>query len=121
MKIYRAIKDSVTFAYTNDEITYLLDYRNYGSIDAEDVVIVENVPKDFIVIDNGGGVYDASTHTITWKIGKVSGYHSDGTIGQRAILRLPLVKFLTKLELVRMRQDVIVPRLKFHVRMERVG
>ena len=79
MKIYRAIKDSVTFCYTGDEITYLLDYRNYGSVDAEDVVIVENVPKDFDVVrvDNGG-VYDAASRTITWKIGTVSGYHSDG-------------------------------------------
>ena len=79
MKIYRAIKDSVTFCYTGDEITYLLDYRNYGSVDAEDVVIVENVPKDFDVVrvDNGG-VYDAASRTITWKIGMVSGYHSDG-------------------------------------------
>lgn len=80
MKIYRAIKDSVTFAYTGDEITYLLDYRNYGSIDAEGVMIVENVPKDFEVISvSDNGKYDASSHTITWDIGKVSGYHSDGT------------------------------------------
>ena len=80
MKIYRAIKDSVTFAYSGDEITYLLDYRNYGSIDAEGVMIVENVPKDFEVISvSDNGKYDASSHTITWDIGKVSGYHSDGT------------------------------------------
>lgn len=80
MKIYRAIKDSMTFAYTGDTLQYLLDYRNYGSVDAEGVVIVENVPKDFIVQKvYGGGVYDAGSHTITWNIGKVSGYHSDGT------------------------------------------
>ncbi|MBR3520760.1 MAG: T9SS type B sorting domain-containing protein [Paludibacteraceae bacterium] len=78
MKIYRAIKDSVTFCYTGDEITYLLDYRNYGSVDAKDVVIVEHVPAHFDVVSTGGGVYDAASHTITWNIGDVSGYHSDG-------------------------------------------
>ena len=80
MKIYRAIKDSVTFCFTGDEITYLLDYRNYGSVDAKDVVIVENVPKHFEVVSvANNGKYDASSHTITWNIGEVSGYHSDGT------------------------------------------
>ena len=82
LKIYRAIKDSVTFCFTGDTITYLLDYRNYGSVDAENVVIVENVPNDFIVIPGsitGGGVYDASSGTITWKLkSKLAGYHSDG-------------------------------------------
>lgn len=80
MKIYRAIKDSVTFCFTGDQITYLLDYRNYGSVDAKDVVIVENVPSDFDVVSvSDGGVYNSASHTITWNIGAVSGYHSDGT------------------------------------------
>ena len=82
MKIYRAIEDSVTFAYTGDEIKYLLDYRNFGTIDAKDVVIVENVPKDFVFLSaSDGGVYDAATHTITWKIGTVPGFKSDNTEG----------------------------------------
>lgn len=82
MKIYRAIKDSVTYAYTGDEITYLLDYRNFGTVDAENVVIVENVPADFVFVSaSDGGVYDAGSHTITWKIGKVSGFKSDDTEG----------------------------------------
>ncbi len=79
MKIYRAIKDSVTYCYTGDTITYLLDYRNYGSVDATGVKIVERVPQDFIVTEvKNGGIYDKATHTITWNIGSVAGYHSDG-------------------------------------------
>ncbi len=82
MKVYRAIQDSVTYAYTGDDITYLLDYRNFGSVDAENVVIVENVPADFVFVSaTNGGVYDAGSHTITWKIGKVSGFKSDDTEG----------------------------------------
>jgi gliding motility-associated-like protein len=82
MKIYRAIKDSITYCYTGDTLTYILDYRNYGSVDASGVKIVENVPADFIVKKvYGGGVYNASTGTITWNIGTVAGYKSDNTEG----------------------------------------
>lgn len=82
MKIYRGIKDSITYCYTGDEITFLLDYRNYGSVDAEGVKIVENVPEDFVFVSaSEGGVYDRSSHTITWNIGKVNGVKSDGLEG----------------------------------------
>lgn len=82
MKIYRAIEDSVTYCYTGDQIKFLLDYRNYGSVDAKDVVIVENVPSDFIFVEaSAGGVYDKSSHTVTWKIGTVSGFKSDNNSG----------------------------------------
>ncbi|HOI27394.1 MAG TPA: glycosyl hydrolase family 8, partial [Paludibacteraceae bacterium] len=82
MKIYRAIKDSVTCCYTGDELTYILDYRNFGSLDAKDVVIVENVPKDFVFVSaSNGGVYNPSTHTVTWKIGTVPGVKSDAVTG----------------------------------------
>ncbi len=88
MKIYRAIKDSVTYCYTGDTITYLLDYRNYGSVDATGVKIVERVPEDFIVTEvKNGGIYDKTTHTITWNIGKLAGYHSDGNEAGSALDR----------------------------------
>lgn len=80
MKIYRAIADSVSYCHTGDTITYQLSYRNYGSVDAEGVSIVENVPEGFIVVDiANGGVYDAGSHTITWSIGKVAGFKSDAS------------------------------------------
>ncbi len=78
MKIYRAIKDSVSFCHVGDEIIYLLSYRNFGSVDAENVTIVEKVPDDFIFINaDNKGVYDAASHTVTWKIGTVAGLKSD--------------------------------------------
>lgn len=86
MKIYRALKDSLSFAYTGDTFTYLLDYRNYGSVDAQNVTIVEHVPDDFIFVSaERGGVYDAATHTVTWNIGTVPGFKTgslDVTKGQ---------------------------------------
>jgi len=79
MKIYRAIEDSVTYCYTGDQIKFLLDYRNYGSVDAQNVKIVEKVPKDFVFISaTNGGRYDAGTHTVTWEIGTVKGFQTGG-------------------------------------------
>lgn len=79
MKIYRVVKDSVSCAYTGDLLTYHLDYRNYGSVDAKDVKIVENVPDDFIFVSaTNGGVYNAATHTVTWNIGTVPGFQTGG-------------------------------------------
>lgn len=82
MKIYRAIEDSVTYCYTGDQIKFLLDYRNYGSVDAKNVIIVENVPEDFIFVEaSGNGVYNPSNHTVTWNIGTVAGLKSDNKSG----------------------------------------
>lgn len=86
LKIYRSIEDSLSYAYTGDSFTYYLDYRNYGSVDASGTTIVEHVPEDFIFVSAAnGGVYDASSHTVTWNIGTVPGFktgHLDDTKGQ---------------------------------------
>ncbi|MCQ2208832.1 MAG: glycosyl hydrolase family 8 [Paludibacteraceae bacterium] len=82
MKIYRSIEDSVTYCYTGDQLKYVLDYRNYGSLDAKDVKIVENVPEHFVFVEaSNGGVYDKASHTVTWNIGTVSGFKSDDNSG----------------------------------------
>ena len=82
VRIYRAEKDSISACRVGDTLTYQLSYRNYGSKDAEDVVIVEQVPAGFKAISiSDKGVYDAAANIITWKIGKVAGFKSDDVIG----------------------------------------
>ena len=82
IKIYRSIEDSLSFAYTGDKFKYLLDYRNYGTVDAKGVKIVEQVPDDFVFVSaSDGGVYDASSHTVTWEIGTLPGFKSDNEEG----------------------------------------
>ncbi|MBO4331980.1 MAG: hypothetical protein J5875_02320, partial [Paludibacteraceae bacterium] len=82
MKIYRSLQDSMSLAYVGDNVKYYLDYRNFGSVDAKDVVIVENVPDEFIFVSaTDGGKYDAATHTVTWNIGTVAGVKSDDIEG----------------------------------------
>ncbi len=83
LKIYRALKDSMSCCHVGDTITYLLSYRNYGSVDAQSVVIVENVPTDFYFLDaDNGGTYDAATHTVTWTMEQLAGLKSDNMVGE---------------------------------------
>ncbi len=75
LKVYRDIELGKTFAYTGDEITYELSYRNYGSVDALNSKIVEQVPNDFIFISaTDGGKYDAGSHTVTWDLKTIKGF-----------------------------------------------
>lgn len=82
MKIYRSVKDSVSSCRVGDTITYILSYRNYGSKDATDVVIVDTLPNDFQLVSvSEGGVYRPVTNEITWSLGDVPGFKSDSTEG----------------------------------------
>ncbi|NLD92843.1 MAG: DUF11 domain-containing protein [Fibrobacter sp.] len=85
MKVYCAINK--TFGFEGDSVVYTFDYRNYGSLDAEDVKIVDTLHKDFTYVGStGGGVYNSASHTVTWNIGSVDGFQSstgiDPTKGQ---------------------------------------
>ena len=82
LKIYRSIKDSVSSCRVGDTITYILSYRNYGSKDATDVMIVDTLPNDFQLVSvSDGGVYRPVTNEITWPLGDVPGFKSDSTEG----------------------------------------
>jgi uncharacterized repeat protein (TIGR01451 family) len=75
MKVYCAINK--TFGFEGDSVVYTLDYRNYGSLDAQSVKIVDTLHKDFVYIGNsGGGVYNSASHTVTWNIGSVKGFQT---------------------------------------------
>lgn len=85
MKVYLDIDK--TFAFEGDSVTYTIDYRNYGSLDAQNVVITDTLHKDFVYISStGGGAYDAGSNTVTWIIGTVPGVKSStdlkATMGQ---------------------------------------
>ncbi len=90
LKIYRSVKDSVSSCRVGDTIIYMLSYRNYGSKDAADVVITENMPKDF-KFDGAseGGEYNSATNTITWSLGNVPGFKSDSIEGAALDLSAP--------------------------------
>lgn len=73
MKVYMAINK--TFAFEGDSITYTIDYRNYGSMDAAGVTIVDTLHKDFEFLSaTGGGVFNILNNTVTWNLGTVPGF-----------------------------------------------
>lgn len=75
MKVYLAIDK--TFAFEGDSVTYTIDYRNYGSLEARDVVITDTLHKDFVYISStGGGVYDAASNSVKWNIKSIPGVKS---------------------------------------------
>lgn len=80
MKVYMAVNK--TFAYVDDEITYTVDYRNYGSLLANDVQITVPVSSQYEIIDNGGGT--VSGNTITYTIGTVLGAGNVVNAGQKS-------------------------------------
>lgn len=83
LKIYRALKDSMSVCHVGDTVTYLLSYRNYGSVNAENVAIVENVPADFAFVDaDKQGKYDAATHQVIWNLDEIAGFKSDDVTGE---------------------------------------
>lgn len=89
MKVY--LDTDKTFALEGDQITYTIDYRNYGSVDASSVTITDKLPDDFVFVSaTGGGSYSSSAHTVTWNVGTVQGFRSGGgvdvTTGSRKLV-----------------------------------
>ena len=72
MKVYVAVNK--TFAFVGDDITYTVDYRNYGADNASNTQIVIPVSSQYEIIDGGGGSISGST--ITFNIGTVPGFAS---------------------------------------------
>ncbi|MBP5582873.1 MAG: DUF11 domain-containing protein, partial [Bacteroidales bacterium] len=77
MKVYMSVDK--TYAYEGDRVSYTVQYRNYGTLNATGVTIQTPLDEDYTFVSaNKGGVYDPATHTITWNIGTVPGFKSGG-------------------------------------------
>lgn len=75
MKVYMDVDK--TYAYVDDKITYKVDYRNYGSLAAEDVVIETELDPDYELVNvEGNGKLEGNK--IVWHIGTVPGFVSGG-------------------------------------------
>jgi uncharacterized repeat protein (TIGR01451 family) len=80
MKVYLGIDK--TFAFQGDTATYTLSYRNYGSLDAGGVTIVDTLHPDFVFCSaTKGGTFNAATHTVSWTTGTVPGFKTATGIG----------------------------------------
>jgi gliding motility-associated-like protein/uncharacterized repeat protein (TIGR01451 family) len=86
VKVYMAVDK--TFAYEGDIINYQVSYRNYGSVDATGVNITTTIDPNYTIVSvSNGGVM--SGNTITWNIGTVTGFKTNGlaaTMGTRTFV-----------------------------------
>ncbi len=91
LKVYMSVDK--TFAFIDDEVTYTINYRNYGSLDAKGSKIVVNVDEQYEITDAGGGT--VSGNTITYNLGVVPGFKTatgiEPTIGTKSF-RVKVVK-----------------------------
>jgi uncharacterized repeat protein (TIGR01451 family) len=73
MKVYCDVDK--TFVFPGDEVTYALSYRDYGSINAQDVKIIDTLPPGLAYVSSTqNGIFNQSSRTVTWNIGTVSGF-----------------------------------------------
>jgi uncharacterized repeat protein (TIGR01451 family)/fimbrial isopeptide formation D2 family protein len=66
--------DHKTVVGAGEKLTYDLTVTNKSNqIDAHDVVVTDPLPKDLTFVSAAnGGVYDAATRTVTWKLGTLA-------------------------------------------------
>ncbi len=75
MKVYADIDK--TFGYPGDLVTYKVNYRNYGSLDASNVQITNTIPAEYEFV-SATGTPTVGGGTITWNIGTVDGFRTGG-------------------------------------------
>lgn len=74
--------DGVDLAAPGDQLTYTIDYENYGYNAADDVVIVDTLPEKVTFVSaTNGGVYNPATRTVKWEVGTLA----IGQTGQVAV------------------------------------
>ena len=59
-------KDNYNFYMLNEEIIYLIDYKNAGKDIDQEVKVEFKLPLEFDVVDADGGTVDKDKKTITW-------------------------------------------------------
>ncbi|MBP5455535.1 MAG: DUF11 domain-containing protein, partial [Paludibacteraceae bacterium] len=72
-KVYMSVDK--TYAYQGDDVTYGVQFRNYGTLDAEGVKITTKLDPNYTFVSaTKGGTYNAGSHSITWNIGSIPGF-----------------------------------------------
>jgi gliding motility-associated-like protein/uncharacterized repeat protein (TIGR01451 family) len=80
MKVYLSTykdmdKDTIkTFAFVGDEVIYEVSYRNYGSLDANNVSISIPIPDQYEIVNTGGGTISGGN--LVFNTGTVPGFKS---------------------------------------------
>lgn len=75
LKVYHKVDK--TYAFTGDQLTYTISYRNYGSVNAAGSVVKFGVPEgfEFVSATRGGAL---SGDSVIWNLGSIPGFKTDG-------------------------------------------
>ncbi len=79
-------KDNQNFYMLNEEVIYLVDYKNAGKDIDSEVKVELKLPLEFKIVDADGGSVDTSKKTITWT-------HSAGLKKEYANTKKVVVKY----------------------------
>ena len=75
MKVYKAVNKTYTFP--GQTLTYWINYRNFGSVDATGVYIRDTLPSAFTFVSaNPAPSSNPSANVYEWNIGNVTGLHN---------------------------------------------
>ena len=85
------IKANKNYYMLNEEINYLIDYKNSDKNTSDEIKVELKLPLAFEVIDTAGGIVDKSKKTITWT-------YSEGLKQNESDTRRVIIKYtsLTK-------------------------
>ena len=68
-----------TYIQAGEFLTYDLSFANIGDTIATNVVVVDTLPEDVRFLNvTGGGVYDSTSHSVTWMVGDLEPTHTHG-------------------------------------------
>jgi uncharacterized repeat protein (TIGR01451 family) len=73
MKVYKAVNK--TYAYPGDTLTYTISYRNYGKLNASNVVITDALNAGYTFISSDKPI-SVSGQNLTWNLGTVTGMNA---------------------------------------------
>ena len=69
-----------TYIMAGELIRYDLSFENVGDTTATNVVVVDSLPQEVSFLDaSNGGVYDSTSHSVTWYIGDLEPTQPAGT------------------------------------------
>jgi len=76
MRVFTSLNK--TYSFTGDTVTFWINYRNYGSIDATGVQIIDTLPSAFSYVSTGTtGAPSVAGQVVTWNIpAGVPGLHN---------------------------------------------
>lgn len=86
LKVYHKIDK--TYAFTGDQVTYTISYRNYGSVDAAGSVVKFGIPNGFSLVTTTKGSLVGDS--IVWNVGAIKGMKTGGLTSTIDSMRITL-------------------------------